>query len=175
MTEKRINFSDYIGFIAFYLIIYYLFFGFISNLGPAAELKEPGDRLLFIYWNFVTNLGMNWTGLYPPDYLWWIWYIPGWLSFFILFGIGVAQAFREDFLVYAVKNNLMMVPLIIITSWIWYSINYRANLFYVMGRYFSSYHGYINIIVIVSIYVGAGFLGGWLKTYKNRYKVITVV
>ena len=108
MSEKKIDFIKGLSFLVSVLLVHFLFFGYICNLGLTPDLKEPGDRLLFVYLNFGTNLTWNFAGLFPPDWLIWIETIPGWLSIFILFLIGIYQAYSEEFLVYGIKNNILI-------------------------------------------------------------------
>ena len=148
------------------LLIFFLFFGFICNSGDQFKQQDPGNKLLFVYTAFVSTDTFNPLGLYLPGFLAWIYLFPLWLSVFIFFGIGVYQAYREDFLVYAIKNNIIMVVIIIIMSWFWYSWLYSTFILQVILWYFTSIHGYINIFVLLFIYVGAGIFGGYLKIRK---------
>jgi len=149
-------------------LIFFFFFGFICNTGDPAKQQDPENKLLFVYTAFINTDKFNPLGLYLPNWLDWIELIPLWTSLFILFAIGVYQAYREDFLIYAIKNNIIMVAIIIIMSWIWYSWLYSALIFKVIWWYFTSIHGYLNIFVILFVYVGAGIFGGWLKIHKYQ-------
>jgi len=154
----------FIGF----MLIFFFFFGFICNTGDQFKQQDPGNKLLFVYTAFVSIDKFNPLGLYLPGFLEWVYLFPLWLSVFIFFGIGVYQAYREDFLVYSIKNNIIMVVIIIVLSWIWYSWLYSTFIFTVIWWYFTSIHGYLNILVLLFLYVGAGILGGYLKI--NKYQ-----
>jgi len=147
-------------------LIFFFFFGFICNSGEQFKQQDPGNKLLFVYTAFINIDKFNPLGLYLPGVLDWVYLIPLWTSIFVFFGIGVYQAYREDFLVYAIKNNIIMVVFIIVLSWIWYSWLYSALIFKVIWWYFTSIHGYFNIFVLLFVYVGAGLLGGYLKIRK---------
>jgi len=149
-------------------LIFFFFFGFICNSGEQFKQQDPGNKLLFVYTAFINTDTFNPLGLYMPEFLDWIYLIPLWTSIFIFFGIGVYQAYREDFLVYAIKNNIIIVVFIIVLSWIWYSWLYSALIFKVIWWYFTSFHGYLNIFVLMFVYVGAGILGGYLKIRKYQ-------
>lgn len=168
--KKRINIQWMRGgnFFIGVLLIFFFFFGFICNSGDMFKQQDPGNKLLFVYTAFINTDTLNPKGLYLPGFLDWVYLIPLWTSIFIFFGIGVHQAYKEDFLVYAIKNNILMVIFIIILSWIWYSWLYSTLIFTVVWWYFTSIHGYFNIFVLLLLYVGAGILGGYLKI--NKYQ-----
>ena len=168
--KKKINikWSKAGNFFVGFFLIYFFFFGFICNSGNSLEQQDPENKLLFVYTAFLSTDKLNLLGIYLPVWLEWLNLIPTWTTIFILFGIGVYQAYREDFLVYSIKNNLLMIPLIILLSWIWYSIDYRVSIFYVIWWYFTSLHGYLNILVLLFIYGTAGILGGYLRIYKYQ-------
>jgi len=172
MSAKKNILMDAMNFIFAFLMIYFFFFGIVCNIGGTDLLKEPGDRLLFVYRNFFTTLTLNWAGLFPPDWMQWVQDIPGWICLFVFLIIGFIQAYSEDLLVYAIKNNMIMVIFILIISWIWYSINYEISIFITIARYFSNIEGYINIVVLFVTYVAAGFLGGWFKIYLYRKRIL---
>jgi len=150
------------------MLLFFFFLGFICNSSTSHFQKDPGNKLLFMYTSFVSSDTLYFDNLEPTRWAIWIEVIPLWLSIFIFVGIGIIQAYREDFLVYAVKNNLLMIPLLIVVSWIWYSINYNTLIFIVIFWYFTSLHGYLNIIVLTFFYGLAGIFGGWLKIRKNE-------
>ena len=167
--KKKIQWSKGEHFIVGFVMIYFLFFGFICNtsfIGDAGYQKEPGNKLLFLYTAFTNTDTIIFDNLFLPGWLDFIFLIPVWASIFVFFGIGIIQSYQEDFLVYAIKNNLLMVPVVIVMSWIWYAINYHVLIFYVIWWYFTSLHGYLNIIVLTFIYGLAGFIGGYLKIRK---------
>jgi hypothetical protein len=78
----------------------------------------------------------------------------------------------------------------------WYTINYSipgittylpapddtipVNFLTVIARYFVSdgqfqWFSILNFVILEVLYVGAGFLGGWLKIYRNRKKLVVLV
>jgi hypothetical protein len=196
MSERNRKIVEKLNFFVAYLLIYFLFFGFICNTGDLRDLKEPGDKLLYVFTNFYSMEGWNWAGLYPPEWMEWIETIPGFLSIFIFIFIGVIQAYREDFLFHAIRNSIFMPFLVILTSWMWYTINYSipgittylpapddtipVNFLTVIARYFVSdgqfqWFSILNFVILEVLYVGAGFLGGWLKIYRNRKKLVVLV
>lgn len=180
-SNKKIDFIIAGKFILGLLLIHFLFFGYICNIFN----KTPGDNLLFVYLSFFNSIS--------------------WASILILFAIGVVQAFREDFLIYAIKNSIWTIPFIILMSWFWYMINYFnipflynfwsidawgywfsqlqldfIGLINLLGSYFTSINGYLNILVLGLVYISAGILGGYFKTLyfaamKKRNIVTNVV
>ncbi len=164
--KRKIQWSKGEHFFIGFMLLYFFFFGFICNTGNPAHQKDPGNKLLFVYTAFVSTDKIGLDNFFLPTWANFIYQIPAWTSLFIFIGIGIIQAYREDFLVYSIKNNLLMVPFIIVTSWIWYSINYGALIFSVIFWYFTSWHGYLNIIVLTFFYGLAGVFGGWLRIRK---------
>ncbi len=186
--SKKYEFGQMGNFIFSLLLIYFLFFGYICFIYD----KEPGDNLLFVYNNFFNNYvfefhdeiidffsdNTNLTNtVIEISY-------PSYYTLIILILIGTLQGYREDFLVYSIKYNLWMIPFILLFSWTWYAINYHitfielfpfgttviVGFFFAIGQYFSSIQGLINIIILIVVYVGAGFLGGFLKSL--RFQII---
>ena len=101
-----------------FMLLFFFFFGFLCNSGNSARQQDPENKLLFIYTAFISTDTLEPLGLYLPAFLDWVEMIPLWTSIFIFFGIGVYQAKREDFLVFSIKNNIIMIPIIIVLSWI---------------------------------------------------------
>ncbi len=168
-------------FIVALLLINFLVLGFICNSGIQDSYQmDPGARLLFIYtniWNWDTNLFLSPKGIKLP--LVFDFFIgtadnsdnieskfPGAFAIVILLLIGVYQGYKEDFMVYSIKNNLWMTPFIVLSSLIWSVVAYTGikSVFQILGEYFLSIHGYLNIIVIAILYTGAGVVGGILKS-----------
>ncbi|UYP44438.1 hypothetical protein NEF87_000723 [Candidatus Lokiarchaeum ossiferum] len=184
-TEKKkfsIDFKRITKFVVAFLLINFLFFGWICNTGlydsiqldpnyimnlmETEYIREP--RLLFVYtnlWDFTNTFTP--MGIHLPPVVDFVEYLPGAFSILILFFIGIYQGYQEDFMVYSIKNNFWMVPFIVLLSWIWSAVVYvgTRNIFQIIGDYFSSYHGYLNIIFLVIWYTSAGIVGGILKSY----------
>ncbi|MCF2140201.1 MAG: hypothetical protein K9W44_09135 [Candidatus Lokiarchaeota archaeon] len=153
-------------------LIYFLFFGWIVNCGIPdiqnnPQLYKP-DHILFVYTNFFNfdpYYNFNPLSLNLPSFLNFVYHIPvGLTSLFILIFIGIYQSYRENFVVFAIKNNIWTVPFIIMISWIWTAINARELIFTTIGRYFSSWEGYVNLVVLLVVYTFAGVIGGWIRS-----------
>ena len=194
--EKKkfsINLKRTAKFFVALVLINFLVFGLICNSGIFDSYQmDPGHRLLFIYtnmWNFDTNLFFYPKGLKLPIFLdFFIGVastedniyskIPAATAIFILLAIGVGQGYKEDFMVYSIKNNLWMTPFIVLLSIIWSAILYsgQKTIFTIIGEYFLNIHGYLNIIVIAILYTGAGVLGGILKSnkYQKNHRITPV-
>ena len=179
-----IDFARAAKFLIALLLINFLVIGYICNSGIKDSYQmDPGERLLFIYtnfWNWDTNLFFSPKGIKLPVVL--DFFIgtasnndaieskmPGALAIVFLFLIGMYQGHKEDFMVYSIKNTLWMTPFIVLSTFIWYAIAYNGikSIFEMLGEYFLSIHGYLNIIVIAILYTGAGVVGGILKS--NQY------
>jgi hypothetical protein len=171
-AKKRLNipWKEFGKFAIALLLVYFFFFGFLVNTGDATVQQDPGNKLLFVYTAWFNTDTLNLYGIYFPDTISTaINSIPCWISFFIIFAIGIYQAYREDFVVYAIKNNILMVGCIILLSWFWYAFNYSdLNFFQVIWIYFTNIHGYLNIFALLFVYVSAGLIGAALKS--NKYQ-----
>ena len=151
--KKSRNLLQAANFIFALLLMYFIFFGFIS----LAWNKTPGNYLLFVYKNFFANYTQ-----FTYDHAWQnVFYYPSWVSLVIFLLIGFIQSYRENFLVYSIKNNFWLIPFMLIFSWIWYSMNYQLSIFYVISLYFSSIDGYLNFLILEVLYCGIGFVGGY--------------
>lgn len=157
-------------------LFHFAFFGYISNM----YLKTPGNNLLFVYQAMFSKYILRWTYLNTPTFM------PSYVSLIILLAIGIFQAYQHDFIFYSIKYNFWTVLGIIPMSWLWYSINYQQNFLQVITLYFTSANWnaialqsttigavfrYIgsaywlwNFILLEIVYVGAGFLGAYLKS-----------
>ncbi len=165
------------GIIIGTLLLYFFFFGWIANCGSPDVQNNPQnylpDNILFVYTTFFNfeDLFHPW-GLTIPSVLHAIYLIPCAVSLIIFILIGIFQSYRENFVVYGIKNNMWTIPGVIAISWIWTAINSGEWIWISIGRYFSSYHGYVNIIVLIVIYALAGLVGSWLKTIKQRREAL---
>lgn len=155
-------------------VIYYVVFGVLSNYWE----KTPGDNVLFVYQNFNNFQTSTYYDIIKDQMVTKLgtWYI---LLIFIL--IAVYIGYKEDFLIYAVKRNIWLIPHVIILSIIWDGINnvyvYRTfvrtatwafTVFMNVGKYFTSIEGYINLIILFVIFAGGGLLGGWIKIFRRQ-------
>jgi len=194
--RHKIEWKRSFNFLIALLLIYVLFFGFIVNTGNYQKQEDPGIKLLYVYTAFFNTDKLYIGGLSWPDFMSFIWQIPCWVCIFILFIIGIIQSYREDFVVYAIKNNIWTIPFIVVISWFWYTCAYFGhpliaqaaalpmarffkffvligayiatfiiNFVYTIGKYFSSIHALLNIVVLLVVYVSAGMVGSALKCY----------
>ncbi|MHA1704350.1 MAG: hypothetical protein ACTSWK_19025 [Promethearchaeota archaeon] len=155
ITQKKMRDKATMGkFIIFLLVVHFFFFGAIANIYE----KEVGNKVLFVYTNFYNARS--------------------WYTLFILIIIFIGISFSEDFLVDGVKNCLLIVPFIVISSIMWYIINGLGNfdvVWYVkllnpFKLYFVSWEGYLNIVILLIISVGSAILGGFLKIKIVEYR-----
>lgn len=196
MTEEKQDFEYKHGFrlgpfIFAWAVIYYLVFGIlcnyyekgfmqytlVENLWVLRVVPEHTDNILFIYQNlWVTPFRFLNPLEGTMDINWGTWYI-----FIIFLLVAMFVGYKEDFLIYAVKRNLWLIPHVLILSIIWDGINdaaiYRSFvrsgtfLFTIVmnvAEYFTSWHGYVNIAVLIVVFVGGGLLGGWLKIFRRQ-------
>ncbi|MHA1519149.1 MAG: hypothetical protein ACTSRK_03105 [Promethearchaeota archaeon] len=176
-TSIKMKLGHAEGIIIGTFLIYFFFFGWIANCGIPEVQNNPQeyapDNILFVYttfFNFEDNFH-PW-GLNLPAFLEVIYLIPVAVSLIILLAIGIYQSYRENFVVYGLKNNIWTVPIIILISWIWTSFNAQEWIYITIGRYFTSYHGYVNFAVLLFVYTFAGLIGSWLKTRKQRKEAL---
>ncbi|WP_457558602.1 hypothetical protein [Candidatus Harpocratesius sp.] len=168
--------KDMVNIIVGVFLLYFLFFGWIANCGIPDILNNPHlykpDHILFVYTNFLNfdpYYHFNPLSLNLPDFMKFVYRIPvGLTSLLIFIFIGIYQSYRENFVVYSIKNNIWTVPFIIIISWIWTAINARELIFTTIGRYFSSWEGYVNILVLLVVYTFAGVVGGWIRAIVQK-------
>ena len=154
-------------------VIYFIVFGFLSNYWQ----KTPGDNVLFIYKNLwvIPFKELNFsTG--DIEWNWGSWYI-----ILILFGVAIFVGFQEDFLINAIKRCFWLIPHVLILSIVWDGINdvflYRNfiktttfvfTIIMSLAEYFTSVHGYLNLLALLVIFVGGGMLGGWIKIFRRE-------
>ena len=155
-------------------VIYYIIFGILSNYWE----KTPGDNVLFVYQNFTNFQTTNYYDVIQQEM---VSKLGTWYILLIFIAVAVFVGYREDFLIYAVKRNIWLIPHVIILSIIWDGINdvyvYRTFvrtttwafcIFMNIGEYFTSIEGYINIAILFGIFVGGGLLGGWIKIFRRQ-------
>ena len=153
MKFSRIKLGRQGNFFLGLILIYFLFFGFMS-LNFIRDLYGKvniGDRLLFLY-----------QILFNPS---------AFLSFIILFGIMFFIAYRESFFEYAIRNSIWYVPAIMIMSWFWYWILYGFDptVFYI---YFIQVEGYLTILTLLCINLFAAFLASIIKEKRKELRVL---
>ncbi|MBN2155338.1 MAG: hypothetical protein JW776_04795 [Candidatus Lokiarchaeota archaeon] len=160
-------------------IIYFIVFGVLSNYWQKGDIiyKPIRDNVLFIYQNFFNFPGYEYVWSVGGDILdFGTWYI-----FFILFFTAVFVGYSQDFLIHAFKRNIWLIPIVIFLSVFWNGINdvyYYRNfirnasfiftIFMNLGRYFTSIHGYINLLALLVVFGGGGLLGGYLKILRRE-------
>jgi hypothetical protein len=160
-------------------IIYYIIFGILSNYWEKGLLdhRPLDDNVLFIYRNLLNLPHQYYATL---DRAWYndfgTWYI-----FLIFLATAIYVGYSQDFLIYSVKRNMWMVPIIVVLSIFWNGLNdvyyYRSffrngsfiyTIFMNAADYFTSIHGYINILVLFVFLVGGGLIGGYLKIVRRE-------
>lgn len=134
----KIDVGRQTNFIIALLLLYFVFFGLICNtLG-----RDVGTDLIYVYKTF------------PAVYFG--------LPILVLFGICFFLAYSENLWIYGIKNALWLVPLTVVLSWTWYWVIGGFS-FTVLGWYFGSIHGYLNILVLGAINFGGALAGGYVK------------
>lgn len=155
-------------------VIYFIVFGILSNYWE----KTPGDNVLFVYQNFTNFKSTTYYDVVQQDTVtkFGTWYI-----LLIFLAVAIFIGYKEDFLIYAVKRNIWLIPHVIILSIIWDGINdvyvYRtfvrtATWFFTIlmniGEYFTRIEGYYNLLILFVVFVGGGLLGGWVKIFRRQ-------
>lgn len=155
-------------------VIYFIIFGILSNYWE----KTPGDNVLFVYQNFTNFKSTTYYDIIKQETVtkFGTWYI-----LLIFLAVAIFIGYKEDFLIYAVKRNIWLIPHVIILSIIWDGINdvyvYRtfvrtATWFFTIlmnvGEYFTRIEGYYNLLILFVIFVAGGLLGGWIKIFKRQ-------
>jgi hypothetical protein len=155
-------------------IIYFIVFGILSNYWE----KTPGDNVLFVYQNFTNFKSTTYYDIVQQETVtkFGTWYI-----LLIFLAVAIFIGYKEDFLIYAVKRNIWLIPHVIILSIIWDGINdvyvYRtfvrtATWFFTIlmniGEYFTRIEGYYNLLILFVVFVGGGLLGGWVKIFRRQ-------
>ena len=162
--RKKRDFAKLVKYLIYLFALHFAFFAYICNVFG----KEPGDNLLFLYKSFFNR--------------------ESYLSLPILIAVVMIMAVNEDFLIGAVKKAFWSVPFIIVYEIFMYTWNY---LFYrnlaeeLLGqkqvgvndwfdpvvKYFTTFDGYLNTLIIFIIVVGSAILGAFLKIkYREKYK-----
>lgn len=146
MKFKKIDFGRQANFILAFILIHFVFFGYISNL----YRKTIGEDILYLH-KVIFN---------PYSFL----------SFIILFAIVFFMVFRENFFEYGIRNSIWLVPFIIAESWIWYIfINTGSNVFVAIGQFFFSVEGYLTIFSLLGTNLLAAICGAIVKEKYEKY------
>jgi hypothetical protein len=166
-------------------VIYYIVFGILSNywqktgiLDDVTGFTPIGDHVLFVYQNFINFQTRSYYYVITDQV---ITKIGTWYILYIFLAVAIFVGYSEDFLIYAVKRNIWLIPHVIILSIIWDALNdvaiYRPFvrtatwaycIFMNIGQYFSSPEGYINLAILFAVFVGGGLLGGWIKIFRRQ-------
>jgi len=133
------------NFIFAILISYFIFFGYICN----EYKKSIGDRLLFIY-----------QVIFSPRSI---------ISLILLIIIVFNMAYREKFKEYGIRNSFWLSFIIIGMSFIWYWIVYKFDIM-IIGKFFTSYEGYLTIFSLLSINMFTAILAGLFRKKRDESK-----
>jgi hypothetical protein len=149
-------------------------FGILSNYWE----KTPGDNVLFVYQNFTNFRTQIIYDVIQQEY---ITKLGTWYILLIFIAVAVFVGYREDFLIYAVKRNIWLIPHVLILSIVWDGINdvfiyrnfvrtttFAFTIFMNIGEYFTRVEGYINLAILFGVFVGGGLLGGWIKIFRRQ-------
>ena len=133
MAESSEKFEYKHGFrLGAYLIawavIYYVVFGILSNYwqktgimdDPSDTFTPIGNNILFVYQNFTNFQTRSFYYVIAEKTLT---KVGTWYILFIFIAVAVFVGFSEDFLIYAVKRNIWLIPHVIILSIIWDALN----------------------------------------------------
>ncbi len=170
------------AFLIGWAVIYYVVFGILSNYWEKTGVidgPEIGDNILFVYQNFTNFQSTSYYDIIQGET---VTKLGTWYILLIFFAVAIFVGYKEDFLIYAVKRNIWLIPHIIILSIIWDGINdvylYRTfvrtatfafTILMNVGEYFSRIEGYINLLILFGIFVGGGLIGGWIKIFRRQH------
>jgi len=145
MNFKKIDIGRQANFILALLLIHFLFFGYISNRYE----KAIGEDILYLHKIMFNSYSF--------------------ISLIILFAIVFLMVFREQFFEYGIRNNIWLTPFIIVESWIWYIFINGFDLFPAIGRFFTSYEGYLTIFSLLSFNFFTAILAAIAKEKYKKY------
>lgn len=135
------------------ILIYFLFFGYITNqyIQDIWGVIHIGYKLIFLY-----------QILFDPTTFW---------SFIILFGIIFLISLRESFFEYAIRNSIWYIPAILIMSWFWYWIlnGFDPTVFYI---YFIRFEGYLTILSLLCINLSAAVLASIINERRKEIRAL---
>lgn len=154
MKFSKIDFGRQTNFIITFLLIHFVFFGYLSNVYH----KTLGDNVLYLY-----------KVLFSPY---------SFLSFIILFLIVFLMVFRENFFEYGIRNSIWLILIIMVESWVWYYFivftlpsdffGTLASVFIAIGQFFINYEGYLTIATLLTINLFAAILASIAKEKYNQ-------
>lgn len=143
--ELKIDLGRQGNFILAILLSYFIFFGYICN----EYKKSIGDRLVFIY-----------QVIFSPRSI---------ISLILLIIIVFIMAYREKFMEYGIRNSFWLSFIIIGLSFIWYWIIYSFDIM-IIGKFFTSYEGYLTIFSLLSINLLTAMLAGLTRRKSDELK-----
>ena len=145
------------GIILGYIVVLLGYYGIIAN---TMMFDEYGDWISFLdmdrtilFWTYTTYLSN--------------FFLPALLLFFVCFIL----TYKEDIPQYGIKASIWIVPLIIIESFIFYSIMFGfASEPFVLK--FTHIEGYLDIIILYGIAISGSICGMKLKQFMVQRKSI---
>ncbi|MFX1412037.1 MAG: hypothetical protein ACFFA6_16960 [Promethearchaeota archaeon] len=146
--ELKIDLGRQGNFILAILLTYFLFFGYICN-SPGISGKHIEERLVFIY-----------QVLFRPKSI---------ISLIILIIIVFIMVYREKFIEYGIRNSFWLSFIIIVMSFMWYWIIYGFDIT-IIGKFFTSYEGYLTISSLLSINLLTAMLAGLARKKSDELK-----
>ena len=143
MKFKKIELGRQGNFLAGIILIFFLFFGYISNVYK----KSIGEELLLLHQVLFNSKTF--------------------FAFIILFAIVFYVSYRETFFEYAIRNSIWLIPVVIIISWFWYWMlfGFDTIVFYI---YFVRIEGYLTLLSLLSINLWAAFLASIIKQKRKK-------
>ena len=131
-------------FIVAILMIHFIFFGFIANVYG----KSVGEDILFLY-----------KVLFSPQ---------SFLSTFILIAIIFFVVLRETFFEYGIRNSIMLTPIIIGMSWIWYWFIDGFDITLIL-LFFTKVEAYLTIVSILGVNFSSAIIASILKQMYKEF------
>ncbi|MFX1375010.1 MAG: hypothetical protein ACFFA0_04300 [Promethearchaeota archaeon] len=141
----KIELSRQGNFIFAILLVYFVFFGYICNVYE----KSIGDSLIFLY-----------EVIFNPRSI---------LSLLLLIGIVFFMSYREKFIEYGIRNSFWLSFIIIGMSFVWHWIIYSFDIT-IIGKFFTSYKGYLTILILLGINMGTATLGGLSRKKYDEFR-----
>jgi hypothetical protein len=143
----NIEFGRQGNFIVAILMVHFIFFGFITNVYG----KSIGEDILFLY-----------KVLFSPQ---------SFVSTFLLIAIIFFVVLREHFFEYGIRNSIMLTPIIVGMSWIWYWFIVGFDIT-IIPLYFTKPEAYLSIISILGINFTSAIIASIIKQlYKEYVKI----
>ncbi|MFX1364352.1 MAG: hypothetical protein ACFFCE_00720 [Promethearchaeota archaeon] len=145
MDRYKIELARQGNFIVAILMTHFIFFGFIANVYE----KSIGEDILFLY-----------KVLFSPQ---------SFVSTFLLIAIIFFIVLREPFFEYGIRNSIMLTPIIVGMSWIWYWFIVGFDIT-IIPLYFIKFEAYLTIISILGINLTSAILASILKEIYREQK-----